>query len=49
MAYRIMYEEAPMELDPYDEKALVIFGAVSYTHLISDGGPAQGCGCGRIF
>ena len=26
MAYRIMYEEAPMELDPYDEKALVIFG-----------------------
>ena len=23
MAYRIMYEEAPMELDPYDEKALV--------------------------
>ena len=21
-----MYEEAPMELDPYDEKALVIFG-----------------------
>ena len=24
MAYRIMYEEAPMELDPFDEKALVI-------------------------
>jgi aldehyde:ferredoxin oxidoreductase len=21
MAYRIMYEEAPMDLDPYDEKA----------------------------
>ena len=30
MAYRIMYEEAPMELDPYDEKALVIFGATSF-------------------
>ena len=26
MAYRIMYDEAPMDLDPYDEKALVIFG-----------------------
>ena len=26
MAYRIMYEEAPMDLDPYDEKAQVIFG-----------------------
>ncbi len=26
MAYRIMYDEAPMDLDPYDENALVIFG-----------------------
>ena len=35
MAYRIMYEEAPMDLDPYDEKAQVIFGV----------GPLTGAAC----
>lgn len=34
MAYRIMYDEAPMDLDPYDEKVPVIFGV----------GPLTGCG-----
>ena len=40
MAYRIMYEEAPMELDPYDEKALVIFGVGPLT----GSGVLDGCG-----
>ena len=34
MAYRIMYEEAPMDLDPYDEKAQVIFGVGPLTCLL---------------